>query len=113
MWNLNDSGLPEKDEDVVCMLCKQTFAAHNKPCPAAQKGAAMEDKKMFEQDDLWKHRSIGMRCGKCMYFVPKQKKIEGEAQLGRCRRHAPTMSGWPAVFSGDWCGDHKLDETKI
>lgn len=33
--------------------------------------------------------------------------------LGRCRRHAPTMNGWPAVFGEDWCGDHKLDENKI
>jgi hypothetical protein len=34
-------------------------------------------------------------------------------QLGRCRRHAPTMNGYPAVFEDDWCGDHKLDENKI
>jgi hypothetical protein len=40
-----------------------------------------------------------------MYFVEK-------GSLGRCRRHAPTMSGYPVVFKNDWCGDHKLDETK-
>lgn len=33
--------------------------------------------------------------------------------LGRCRRRAPTMSGYPAVFEDDWCGDHKVDENKI
>lgn len=33
--------------------------------------------------------------------------------LGRCRRHAPTMSGWPVMFVNDWCGDHKIDEEKI
>ena len=33
--------------------------------------------------------------------------------LGRCRRYAPTMNGWPAVFSTDWCGNHKMDENKI
>jgi hypothetical protein len=33
--------------------------------------------------------------------------------IGRCRRHAPTMSGYPAIFEDDWCGDHKVDETKI
>jgi hypothetical protein len=33
--------------------------------------------------------------------------------LGRCRRHSPTMSGWPVVFVNDWCGDHKLDENKV
>jgi hypothetical protein len=26
----------------------------------------------------------------------------------RCRRRAPTLDGWPAVFPDDWCGDHKL-----
>lgn len=33
--------------------------------------------------------------------------------LGRCRRHAPTMSGYPVVMPTDWCGDHKLDENRI
>lgn len=58
--------------------------------------------------DPWKHRSEGMRCRTCMWFVPK-----GDGQnVGRCRRHAPTMNGYPVVFAADWCGDHKLDETK-
>lgn len=30
--------------------------------------------------------------------------------IGRCRRHSPTMNGYPVVFDNDWCGDHKLDE---
>jgi len=58
--------------------------------------------------DPWKHRSTGMTCITCMWHVPK-----GETPIGRCRRHAPTMSGYPAVFEKDWCGDHKLDENKI
>jgi hypothetical protein len=33
--------------------------------------------------------------------------------LGRCRRHAPTMNGFPVVFAADWCGDHRLDENKV
>lgn len=57
--------------------------------------------------DPWKHRSQGMRCATCMWWARK-----GDGRLGRCRRHAPTMSGYPAVFEDDWCGDHKLDETK-
>jgi len=44
-----------------------------------------------------------------MWFVGKGN----EQLLGRCRRHAPTMSGYPVVFPIDWCGDHKLDETKL
>ena len=48
-----------------------------------------------------------------MWFALKVP-VEGEpGSLGRCRRHAPTMSGYPAVFEADWCGDHKLDETKV
>jgi len=53
--------------------------------------------------DPWRHRTEHMRCGTCMWFAPK----EGSG-LGRCRRHAPTMSGYPVVFLSDWCGDHKL-----
>ena len=61
-----------------------------------------------QPDDQWKHRSQGMKCLSCMWFVPK-----GEKDLGRCRKHAPTVGGWPAVFKLDWCGDHKLDEGKL
>lgn len=60
-------------------------------------------------DDPWKHRSAGMRCASCMFFAPKAPRED----FGRCRRHAPTMSGFPAVFATDWCGDHKLDESKL
>ena len=65
--------------------------------------------------DPWKHRSKGMRCVTCMWFAvkatPEPPKERGA--LGRCRRNAPTMGGYPAVFETDWCGQHKLDETKI
>jgi len=65
-------------------------------------------------EDPWKHRSKGMTCTTCMWFVEKVgMAVGGEVKFGRCRRHAPTMSGYPAVFGNDWCGDHKLDETKI
>lgn len=57
--------------------------------------------------DPWANRSEGMRCKTCMWFAPKKDDI------GRCRRHAPTMSGYPVVYaSSDFCGDHKLDENK-
>lgn len=59
------------------------------------------------EQDSWKHRSKDMRCAFCMWFVEKR------GELGRCRRHAPTLGGWPAVYKGDWCGDHKLDENKV
>lgn len=68
-------------------------------------------------DDPWIHRSKGMKCTTCMYFVVK-KPMSGNptiddskrGHIGRCRRHAPTMSGYPVVFESDWCGDHKLNE---
>lgn len=67
--------------------------------------------------DNWSHRSSKMACRACMYWVPKLVNKEEDAAirsiLGRCRRHAPTMAGWPAVFESDWCGDHKLDENKL
>lgn len=49
--------------------------------------------------DNWQHRSTNMKCMSCMHF----KNM-------RCRKHAPTLNGWPAVYPDDWCGDHKLDK---
>lgn len=60
-------------------------------------------------NDPWAHRSEGMRCKTCMWFVRKQPSDT----VGRCRRHAPTMNGYPVVFITDWCGDHKLNETTL
>lgn len=63
--------------------------------------------------DPWANRSDGMKCATCMWFVPKVA-FEGEIiKLGRCRKNAPTMGGFPVVFMEDWCGQHKLDEAKL
>lgn len=72
-----------------------------------------------EFNDPWKHRSNKMRCFTCMWFAlkapenPPKYDLDLERIIGRCRRHCPTMGGFPAVFSNDWCGDHKIDENKI
>lgn len=75
--------------------------------------------------DPWIHRSENMRCKTCIWFVPKAVSPERKADLGfadmasplydlgRCRRHAPTMGGYPVVMVNDWCGDHRLDENKF
>ena len=70
--------------------------------------------------DPWKHRGKGMRCATCMWFVHKvverpdqDPQLTTAGTLGRCRRHAPTMNGYPAVYETDWCGDHKVDENKV
>ena len=52
--------------------------------------------------DNWKNRSTGMICKTCVHHCIKDEV------LGRCRRHAPTMSGFPIVYPTDWCGDHRL-----
>lgn len=62
--------------------------------------------------DPWAHRSSLMTCKSCMWYVRKEAP-QGLDELGRCRKRSPTMDGFPAVFPTDWCGDHKLDETKI
>lgn len=42
--------------------------------------------------DQWAHRQLGVRCASCMFYVPK-----AGTERGRCRRHAPTMNGYPVV----------------
>ncbi len=64
---------------------------------------------MREQDN-WDKRSDNMLCKTCVYFI---KKGGPQSTLGRCRRRALTINGFPPVFLTDWCGDHKLDEEKI
>jgi hypothetical protein len=71
---------------------------------------------MINQDP-WIHRSAGMQCSTCMWFVPKFVEVpvvvDGHKIVGRCRRHAPTMNGYPVVYANDWCGDHRIDENKV
>jgi len=65
-------------------------------------GDLPEAAKNIYVQDPWKNRSKGMRCETCMFYVNT-----------RCRRHAPTLQGYPAVFLDDWCGDHKLDKVQM
>lgn len=62
--------------------------------------------------DPWAQRNKGMRCMTCVWFAPKELATLGTSKVGRCRRHAPTMGGFPVVYLADWCGDHRLDENK-
>jgi len=65
--------------------------------------------------DPWRHRGSSMRCSTCMWYQVKANEAKEfpVTEVGRCRRHAPAMNGYPVVFPADWCGDHKLDETKV
>ncbi|HPO93495.1 MAG TPA: hypothetical protein P5234_15825 [Thermoanaerobaculaceae bacterium] len=80
----------------------------------AEKAANIVD--VESSRDPWRHRSAGMRCRTCMWFVAKElapgPHPEGAWNVGRCRRHAPAMGGYPVVKRDDWCGDHRLDENK-
>ncbi|MEN6396756.1 MAG: hypothetical protein ABFC78_09765 [Methanoregula sp.] len=94
-----------------------------------ERSSNVQKKQQAQENDPWKNRSAGMRCRTCMYFAVKTTTTsESKAQyaagqialagkygqiVGRCRRHAPTMNGYPVVFEDDWCGDHKIDETKV
>lgn len=44
-------------------------------------------------------------CKRCMFYVARPNGL-----VGRCRRHAPTMQGWPVMYPYSWCGDYKLNE---
>lgn len=57
---------------------------------------------MVMKTDPW-DRKTGFCCATCAYCAPK------DDTLGRCRRHAPMMTGYPVIYLElDWCGDHKI-----
>lgn len=68
--------------------------------------------KDLTQNDPWQHRAKTMRCFTCMFFARKHliNRRGEDTWVGRCRRNAPTIKGYPVVFEDDWCGEHKLDE---
>lgn len=70
---------------------------------------ALANLKEAKTKDPWEHRSERMKCSSCIWFVLKG----ASSNLGRCRRRSPSMNGYPAAFTNDWCGDHKLDENKV
>ncbi len=63
--------------------------------------------------DPWQHRDKHLLCSTCMWSLFKKDRDGVLTSVGRCRRHAPTMNGYPVIRLTDWCGDHKLDENKI
>jgi len=66
-------------------------------------------------EDNWAGRSTHMICRGCRFYVRKGPDPSPvlRKEVGRCRRHAPTMSGWPVMFWTDWCGDHQIDENRV
>ena len=67
-------------------------------------------------NDPWAHRSSGMLCVTCMWWIQKTPAgaiVGPNGALGRCKRHSPTNNGYPPEFASGWCGDHRLDENKF
>lgn len=58
--------------------------------------------------DKW-DRKTDFGCNSCMFYVPKADM----GRLGRCRRNAPTMKGYPVVYINDWCGEHKKGSNPV
>lgn len=53
-------------------------------------------------------RQTGFCCRSCAFCVPNNE------ELGRCRRNAPTMKGFPVVYlDSDFCGDHKIGSNPL
>jgi len=112
----NFQGIYLDDKNGNRVLCTNFDALYNIIGKVTESGSCPEQK------DPWKHRSCGMKCQTCMWFVQKTEittncwhnppKVNQKI-VGRCRRHAPTMTGYPVCYEDDWCGDHKLDETKV
>lgn len=44
-------------------------------------------------------------CKYCKFYIAKPGGL-----VGKCRRHPPTMRGWPVMKPDSWCGDYKLNE---
>lgn len=89
---------------------RSVMGFHDPDLPPTATAAAMEAvaADAIGAVDPWANRAQGMRCSTCIWFVKK-----GVGPVGRCRRHAPTMGGYPVVYPNDWCGDHRLEEGKL
>ena len=67
----------------------------------------------YQKKDNWALRNKTMVCLNCIHFLLKKTDLDPKTypgSVGRCRRHAPTLQGFPVVMETDRCGDFKLDE---
>jgi hypothetical protein len=52
----------------------------------------------MDKNDFWTATiTTNFCCATCMFYANF-----------RCKRHAPTMGGFPAVMPTDVCGDHRM-----
>lgn len=109
----NDSGAKSGAQEACCRSYARFGDRHDFGCQSVEdalfKATAAGLANPACRSDPWAHRSVGRRCGTCVFYVTKVDVSDKPLrELGRCRRHAPTLSGYPVVSPSDWCGDHKL-----
>jgi len=115
-----DYGVPVHEQEALTSRDEKLREAALKPSPITRMFTDEEksDGKIHtiadieEVIDNWQHRSDMMKCKTCMWYVPKKREGTGR-EIGRCRQSSPTIKGWPAIYPDDWCGAHKLDESKV
>jgi hypothetical protein len=57
-----------------------------------------------------------VRCVSCVFFQPllhSDVKEGDQIRLGKCRKNAPTVAGFPQVLPYEFCGEHRLDAEKL
>ncbi len=103
----------QKEHEAMRKQCEEQY---NRIKKALEEAPEPDPPVLGTEKDPWKHRAMGMRCSTCMWFVHKEASggyTPVRSSIGRCRRHAPSMNGYPVVKMHDWCGDHKIDENKL
>jgi len=78
-----------------------SHTAPDKPLELGELKRIVEE--LRAEEDNWRN-SNSFICATCLYYVEKDSELD----VGRCRRLAPTIKGYPVVYGTDWCGDHKL-----
>ncbi len=64
--------------------------------------------KFMAKDDVKLEPLTKKQCATCNYFYDPIAPLHPERRVqGRCRRNAPTHSGFPVVWDRDYCGEHE------
>jgi hypothetical protein len=93
-----------KPDDVGCYDTMQELLAKGLRWTVAKEFDQEESAVGQDKADSW-DGVVGYCCATCRFYAPKDMALG----MGRCRRRAPTLDGFPVVYqSEDWCGDHKI-----
>ncbi len=72
----------------------------------------------MNQEDPQEYRDKNMCCETCIWYAQEEptdgiRFFNWNTEYATCRFKSPVLGGWPVLYLGDWCGDHKLDEDKV